>query len=114
MRIIHTGDRAGDSMGRPVLAIERYSELSVQASAKSNKYNENSALLTLSDSNPSKVQTFERKARVETGATAGGGGRFPKASGTWGSSGILRSESCVEEGRGFRMGNTCISVADSC
>lgn len=45
VRIVHARDGAGDSVGRPVLAIERHSELSLEASAKSNKENENSTLL---------------------------------------------------------------------
>ena len=43
--IVHPCNGAGDSVGRPVLAIERHSELSMEASAKSNKENENSTLL---------------------------------------------------------------------
>lgn len=89
------GRRSGGLSGEPSACIERYSELSVEASAKSNKENETSALLRCQTQIPAECKPSGGK-QEEMGAMAGGGARFPRASGTWGSPGILRSESCVE------------------
>lgn len=81
---------------------------------KSNKENENSALLTLSDSNPSKVQTFERKQEWETGATARAEGDSQRRQGHGASPGILRSELCKKR-EGVQIEPlSALSVADSC